>query len=62
MATEISLAQAAQDKVEGVIARLAMPVPVRGMDKFVSYLEKGYGQELFMYQDGDWLVFTTKQH
>lgn len=61
MAVDVTLTQAAQDRVEGVVARLAMPVPVRGMDKMVSYLEKGYGQELFMYQDGDWLVITTKQ-
>jgi hypothetical protein len=61
MAAEISLAQANKDKVEGVVCRLAMPAPVRGMDKMVTYLEKGYGQELFMYQDGDWLVITTKQ-
>lgn len=61
MAVDISLAQASKDKVEGVVARVAMPMPVRGVDKLVAYLEKGYGQELFMYQDGDWVVFTTKQ-
>lgn len=61
MAVDITLAQAAQDKAEGVVARLAMPVAVRGMDKMVAYLEKSYDSELFMYQDGDWLVITTKQ-
>lgn len=61
MPVEISLAQASQDKVEGVVARLAMPVAVTGMDKMVAYLERSYGTELFMYQDGEWLVFTTER-
>lgn len=62
MATDITLMQASKDKTEGVVARLAMPVAVTGMDKMVAYLEKSYGAELFMYQDGDWLVITTRQH
>jgi len=61
MATDISLMQATQDKAEGVVARLAIPMPIRGVDKMVEYLEKGYGVELFMYQEGDWIVFTTKR-
>lgn len=62
MAVDITLVQASQDKAEGVVARLRMPVAIRGMDKMVSYLEKAYDAELFMYQDGDWLVITTRQH
>lgn len=62
MAADVTLARAGQDKVEGVVARLAMPVAVRGMDKMVKYLEESYGAELFLYQDGDWLVITTRQH
>lgn len=61
MAVDITLAQATEDKARGVVARLAMPVAVRGMDKMVAYLEKSYNAELFMYQDGDWLVITTEQ-
>jgi hypothetical protein len=61
MATDISLAQASKDKVTGVVARIAMPAPVRDINKLVAYLEQGYGSELVMYQDGDWLVFETKK-
>lgn len=62
MAATVSLHRDNRDeKIKGVVARVAIPMPVRGVDKLIDYLEKGYGVELFMYQEGEWIVFTTEK-
>lgn len=40
------------------VARLLLPVPVRGMDRLSTYLKQAYGEGLVMHQQDQWLVFT----
>lgn len=40
------------------VARLLLPLPVRGMDRLATYLEGAYGKGLVMHQDDRHLVVT----
>ena len=40
------------------VARLRLPLPVRRMDHLVTYLEKAYGKDLVMHQEGEWIIVT----
>lgn len=40
------------------VARLQLPLPVKGLELLTDWLEDAYGQDLVMHQDDRWLVIT----
>lgn len=41
---------------EREVARLLLPLPVRGLDRLSAYLENAYGKDLTMRQEGQWMI------
>lgn len=47
------------DGADTVVARLRLPMPIRGLDVLAAALEETYGGPLYLLQDGaDWLTVT----
>jgi len=40
------------------VARLRLPLPVRGIGKLIGYLEDAYREGLVMHQEGEWMIVT----
>lgn len=39
------------------VARLLLPVPVNGLDKITTYLERAYGKGLTFRTEDGWMIF-----